>query len=725
LAGYDLIYKINKYDKSALTDKAKISDGILFDNAKWRVTTKENFVSANETDYEVSFVPDKDVSNININAFLKFENWSRDNYVLFPAGAYNGNRFEALDLSYPPILPPEYRGQNIEYITDVPRLEMGVENSCIQFVSGDLSVPAASVFLPHEQKAVFILTSQKTAHGENGLEMFEGDTAYIGAAFPCVKREFQYVPMKRKGRESEYCGACIKKGEGITINFKIFEYNARCVQDLFDRFTEIRKSFAGVIKFKNELPFSKCFEIYEKTLNQMQYNPFGYYRVGVKDNPRPNRISYQDWQTGWVGGGINSFAALCEGTEVSKQRAMQTLDFMSEHMQGKSGLFYGCAVDGRAYGDNFYDHDDKNFHLARKSADALYFILKHLQLCRRIKVDIKVGWENSAKQCSDAFCKLWRDNGQFGQFVGADSGDIIIGGSSSAVMAVGGLALAGEYFNNDMYLQAAQSAADYYYNNFIKMGYTNGGPGEILQCPDSESCFAFVESFVALYEVTGKQKYIKMAKDAANQFFSWVVSYNYEFPPNSEFGKKDMQTVGSVYANVQNKHSAPGICTFSGDSLLKLYRATGDEKYLELIREISHNITQYMSRIDRPIKTWDGMSLPEGFMNERVNMGDWESKNGIGGVFYGQCWCSVSAALTYAEIPGIYVRKDLNKFWVFDHVEAKAENLKLYIYNPCDFDAKVKILIEESTNKAWGQAFGSEWEVVKIRPKERAIIDLN
>lgn len=96
-----------------------------------------------------------------------------------------------------------------------------------------------------------------------------------------------------------------------------------------------------------------------------------------------------------------------------------------------------------------------------------------------------------------------------------------------------------------------------------------------------------------------------------------------------EFGRLNMKTVGSVFANVQNKHSAPGICTLSGDSLYKLYRWTKDERYLQMLREISLTISQYMSRQDRPIYSRDEVpeALLPGVICERVNMSDWEGEN--------------------------------------------------------------------------------------------------
>ena len=125
------------------------------------------------------------------------------------------------------------------------------------------------------------------------------------------------------------------------------------------------------------------------------------------------------------------------------------------------------------------------------------------------------------------------------------------------------------------------------------------------------------------------------------------------------------RTVGSVFANIQNKHSAPGICTLSGDSLYKLWQWTEDELYLELLKDIALPLGQYISMDDDPIYDWnispedrdsgdpakmEKHRMPQGFINERVNMSDWEGDDHIGGVFHGSCWSETSNLLTLAEV---------------------------------------------------------------------------
>jgi len=218
---------------------------------------------------------------------------------------------------------------------------------------------------------------------------------------------------------------------------------------------------------------------------------------------------------------------------------------------------------------------------------------------------------------------------------------------------------------------------------------------------------------VILYEHTGDPKWLDMAEDLAALCATWVVSYNFRFPPQSTFAKMDMLTTGTVIANVQNKHSAPGICSLSGNSLFKLYRYTGNEEWINLISDISRAIPQYMSRADRPIPDvrpdvpWPVMA--PGWINERVNMSDWEERGFPGDIkrgeiFGGSTWAEVACMLSCAELPGIYIIKDKGRVWVMDNVNAEItgssdSELVVRITNPTGFDAAVKIYSETSSER--------------------------
>ncbi|MGC9345011.1 MAG: hypothetical protein ACP5E3_20065, partial [Bacteroidales bacterium] len=260
----------------------------------------------------------------------------------------------------------------------------------------------------------------------------------------------------------------------------------------------------------------------------------------------------------------------------------------------------------------------------------------------------------------------------------------------------------------------AEQTGEYYYQNYVRKGITNAGPGDIWQCPDSESAFGLLESYVVLFELTGNKRWLNYAEEAAKQAATWVVSYNFDFPEESTFSKLGMQTTGTVIANVNNKHSSPGICSLSGNSLLKLYRYTDNDFYLELIRDIAKSIPQYMSRMDRPIPDIRPDQplpmMPPGWINERVNMSDWEERGYPGDIrrgeiFCGSTWSEVANMLTYAEIPGIYIEPDKKRLTVFDHLNAKITSMdnakiQVLIENDTDFNACTRIIIDSKRSRS-------------------------
>ncbi|MBI9064317.1 MAG: hypothetical protein JEZ14_20195, partial [Marinilabiliaceae bacterium] len=154
----------------------------------------------------------------------------------------------------------------------------------------------------------------------------------------------------------------------------------------------------------------------------------------------------------------------------------------------------------------------------------------------------------------------------------------------------------------------------------------------------------------------------------------------------------------------------PGICTLSGDCLFKLYRYTGNNLYLELIGDIAHNSMQYISRDDRPISRQH-----TGWVNERVNLSDWEGEGNVGGLFHGNTWAQVSAMLTVAEIPGIYVNPEKHELYVFDHVEVSLKGNQMKITNPTKFDANVSIFVDEQGIKPYAQGFMSACPKVFVK----------
>lgn len=595
------------------------------------------------------------VSGTQENAFVRFvyEFPAEGNeYILFPGCCYNGNRFRSLKKAYPPSLSPQEGGINMPVtITDVPRLNEDGSGR-IEVTTGDVSVPCIGIFSQKRERGLLLFTIQEIM-GENlGLSY---ETGRISVSFPHMRSSVYRWPYLTDRRDP---GRRFEDGEHISIPYRLFDFPCRSIEEFYRIFFQYRKCMGLDDSRPEVLPFSDQFAIQCEKFNAMNWRPAGgFYGVGTEDSPE------QTWQPGWVGGAVSSYPMMKLGGSPEWERGLRTLAHLFS-TQADSGFFHSLAdSEGHVVSG---PPGTPSFHLIRESADVLYFLFKHFELIRERGREIPAAWEQGTRRLADAFLTLWERYSQLGQFVDANTGELILGGSTSGAIAPAGLARAARWFGEPRYLDAAKAIAEQYVLRDVLNGYTTGGPGDALQCPDSESAFGLLESMTVLYEETGEPIWLSRAEFLACFCSSWVTAYNYRFPASSEFGRLGMKTVGSVFANVQNKHAAPGICCLSGDSLYRLWRWTGNDAYLALCLDVGLPISQYLSTNARPIFSWDvpkdptlfgddpphvpPEKLPQGFMCERVNLSDWEGSRCVGGVFNGSCWCETSNLLVLAEV---------------------------------------------------------------------------
>ena len=565
-----------------------------------------------------------------INFYIEFDFSSFDDkFVLLPSCIYDGNPIKVvIKRPYPPYYEKEEMGVDCEEImSEVPCLGKD-KDGYFEVTSGDLATPCFAVYSKKENECVFVFTEQEIKGKNLG---YSGGDGKIRITYPKMRKE--RYRLCRVHPESGDVGIDCVNGEELKSKIKILTFPCTSVLNLYEIFFKYRKTLLNSPRAKFEYT-KELWDLMENHFNTCNYkeNFYGTF--------------YGSWGPGWTGCGMSTTALYKKGNKITKKRCIETLDYLSSH-QSPAGFFYSKALEnGEILGDPMGGKYLDKMHLIRRSADILYFLFKHFYL---EGLDVKDDWIICAQKCANAFCSLFENYGKLGQYVDISTGEMLVGTSCAGSLVPAALALAYKYLGDEDYLVYAKQIADYYYNNYLVKGYTNGGPGDILCAIDSESGFNLLESFVVLYEITNEEKYLNMAKDCANYCSTWVVSYSYKFPDDSMFGKLDINTVGAVYANIQNKHGAPGICTLSGDSLYKLWKYTNDDKYLELIKDIVSCIPQCVSRDEKPIYSWDTppRKIPAGYINERINLSDWET---IGAVFYDSCWCETSLILTYAEL---------------------------------------------------------------------------
>jgi len=655
-----------------------------------------------------------------VSVSFDFSKWNPENYVLVPASVYNGNRYRAIGNSYSPEYPKDmyYNASVPLTISNNPRLSIEPNKaSLIELTSGNVATPSMCFFSKKEQKGFILLAEQMTRLGSNGLTIAENaakDSCSFTISAPAVRKMATgFGDFHLSGDKAPDW----KSGDKLTLNFKVYVFNASSIPDLLKKFMLVRKELSGLNHPRNILPMSKLFEVATDICrgNFVEVPAGSYYK------PENNK----DFQLGWVSGMMNTYPMLALNDLKERERVFAELDFVVGKLQGKSGYFYGGI---RAGGEIIPEKMSPYFKpvqaMVRKNADALLWLIKHMQLLKAqgYGKSIKPEWENAAKRLAAAFASTWNKDGEFGQYIVPETGEIAVYNSTAGAIVPAGLAMASNYFNKKEWMKVAQDAAKYYYHRDVEMqGLTGGHCGDISQDADAESAFGFLESLMALYYYTGQKEWLDRAEVQAALGATWTFSYDPVFPSSSEIGRLKSNMAGAIWASIQNKHAAPGICTASGDYVFKLFRATGNLLYADLIRDIQH---AHAEAVNMPGHLTTNNLI--GSSMERIQLSDAEGKGSIGNFINTRnSWTETNGMLMALEIPGIYVNMDHNKLYVFDHVKAQIlsgnkSGIIIELTNTTGYDANVSVMAEteKQAKKPLKYTAFLDWPKVKVKTGE-------
>jgi len=717
-------YDYNHYNRLIVNYSEPLESGfITAPGAKFKVDHVFNETGEEYRDLSVTFkCTEGSIDQASLSVDFNFTDWSANNFVLMPGVVYDGNKpfnvWKSPDW-YPFITDTRYLGANKEpFVTDIPRLDSKGGVSRIQMRSGHMTTPAIGFQAPMQKRGFWLVTDQDTRLGDNGIDIEENRSrteARISLTAPVVREVYLYHHMNNQSSSSDP-SASFKAGDELTIRFRLYFFDAPEIQTLYDRFPSIRKSMPADRELTTTYPFSNTFDILQKKYNRDNWNEeIGFYKF------RPD--FFYDWQIGWMGGAIFTYPLLVDGDQNSRERVLRMMDWLFTSGISPSGYFWDSSIDGKEFHGIYREIPvGDSVTLVRCNGDGLYYMIKHFQAMKKLGIPVKNKWEEGTRGVAKAFLKTWAADHQLGQYVSQYSGRVVVGRSASGAIVPAALVLASGYFNDKQMLDKACEMADYFYQNFTQKGITYGGPGDALQNPDCESSYGLVESYTMLYEATGDKKWLNYAEQAAKQFSTWVLSYNFKFPETSYYGKLGIKPMGAVFANPQNGTGTPAICTYSGISLLNLSRYTGNPFYAELLLDIAHNLPQYLSHPERMINP-----NHEGWMSERVVTADWHED--IGEIGMMSTWCEASLALTYTEIPGVYVDPMENRIITFDNLEAdliKAPGKKaeLRLRNTTKEAANVKIFIEGKTTGLKAIDYLNAFQTVALKPGESKNIKL-
>jgi len=190
---------------------------------------------------------------------------------------------------------------------------------------------------------------------------------------------------------------------------------------------------------------------------------------------------FQDWQIGWTGGMMTTLPLLAEGTPQTKERVLKNFDWLFAKGVSPSGYYYGTLYKEKAEGDFPNKPLGRDLDLVRKNADATYYIFKQFDLMQKMNIPVNDEWKKGNLNAVDAQIKTWEKYGQLGQFVNEQTGELIIGNTSSAGIFTASLCADCKQTGDQKYLKTAEEIGEYYYQNFISKGLSCCGPGDAMQ----------------------------------------------------------------------------------------------------------------------------------------------------------------------------------------------------------------------------------------------------
>ncbi len=175
----------------------------------------------------------------------------------------------------------------------------------------------------------------------------------------------------------------------------------------------------------------------------------------------------------------------------------------------------------------------------------------------------------------------------------------------------------------EIYKLSAQKAGDWAYDNmYIKMEY-RGGTCDNSDIMDKEAGLYAMFAFIALYDLTGEDKWIEAAKGAADYVETFTYIWNYPIVthyPTMPFNTRHISGQSHI---VVGSGAADMYMACGGYEFFRLYLLTGDEHYLDYAEFIYLNSKQ-ANDIDGSLgAAIPGLIHESGFFCEQIYYGNY------------------------------------------------------------------------------------------------------
>ena len=272
------------------------------------------------------------------------------------------------------------------------------------------------------------------------------------------------------------------------------------------------------------------------------------------------------------------------------EKGVKIIDFWASRAMTESGLPQMC------YNPNTVDFEPYP-HYIRMLADGIEAILDAF-LYMKIKGEERPAWYDFCKKTAEWILDIQNEDGSFYRSYNTDN-TIRMNSKSNTPSIIRFLVQFYLVSGDIRYREAAIKAGDWSFDNTHRTLEYRGGTCDNSDIQDKEAGIYGIFGFLALYDLTGDEKWLEGAIGAADYTETWT--YAWSFPVRTIWPKHPF-----------NKYSISGqsIITIGGGAdvymaacsyvYYRLYLITNDEHYLDFA-EFIHKNTKQSSDVDGSI----------------------------------------------------------------------------------------------------------------------------
>jgi hypothetical protein len=314
----------------------------------------------------------------------------------------------------------------------------------------------------------------------------------------------------------------------------------------------------------------------------------------------------------WLSGAPSAFALLTYGRDndlpAYTEAAVAVLDTIASGLS-PSGLFWGqWSPEGWEGGWN--GHPD--WVQARTIAEATLFTIRALRF-ERARENDHPEWK-AAIISNLQHAVRSQQGGAFPAYVNARTGTPEGWEGAAGLLWIPALIEGAKYLEAIDALAAAELAGSHY-ASFVEDDFIYGAPEDVHLTPTSEDAYNAVIAYVALFEATSDERWLELARRAADWMMTFRWSYNLAFPQHTMLETYDFRSRGADLASPRNQH-LHGYGLICLPEMMRLAEHTGDNYYLERTRDNLACFLQFIARVDGDFNARKGM-VSERYYNTR------------------------------------------------------------------------------------------------------------